>query len=276
VVDRRSGGDAVRARATRYGLRAAALAYIGLLVALPVGLVLWRTFEGGVGPAWEALTRPAALHALKLTALIALVAVPLNAAFGVLVAMALVRQEFRGKALVNAFVDLPLGVSPVVVGLALIIVYGREGWFGGWLIEHGVRVIFAWPGMVLATIFVSIPFVAREVVPVLREIGTEQEEAASTLGASGWQTFCHVTLPAIRPAIAFGVVLTTARALGEYGAVSVVSGKLAGRTETLTLHVEERFQAFDMVGAYAASVVLALLALATLAAMHLVRRRAEG
>jgi len=208
--------------------------------------------------------------------MMALIAVPLNAVFGVLCAMALVRQEFRGKSLLNAFVDLPLGVSPVVIGVAMVIVYGRTGWFGGWFLDHGVRIMFAWPSMVLATIFVSIPFVAREVVPVLREIGTEQEEAASTLGASEWQTFRLITLPAIRPAIAFGVVLTTARALGEYGAVSIVSGKLAGRTETMTLYVEERFQSFDLVGAYASSLVLALMALTTLAAMHLVRRRASA
>lgn len=271
MAERRAVGDG--SPPIRYALRVAALGYLGLLVALPVGLVLFRAFEGGVGPAWEALTRPAALHALRLTATIALIAVPLNAAFGVLVALALARHEFRGKAAVSALIDLPLGVSPVVVGLALIIVYGRTGWFGGWLLDHGVRVIFATPGMILATLFVSIPFVAREVVPVLREIGTEQEEAASTLGASDWQTFRLVTLPAIRPAIAFGVVLTTARALGEYGAVSIVSGKLSGRTETLTLHVEERFQAFDLVGAYAASVALAAMALATLGAMHLMRRR---
>jgi sulfate transport system permease protein len=258
---------------TRWLLRLAAIAYIGLLVAMPVTLVVWRTFEGGAGPVWDALTQHNAVHALKLTVLIAFVVVPLNAVFGVLCAMVLVRREFRGKRLLGAFVDLPLGVSPVVVGLALIIVYGRTGWFGGWLIDHGVRVIFAWPGMILATIFVSIPFVAREVAPVLKEIGTEQEEAARTLGASSWQTFQLITFPAIRPAIAFGVVLTMARALGEYGAVSVVSGKLAGRTETLTLFVEERFQSFDLVGAYAASLVLAAMALTTLWVMGLMRRR---
>ena len=257
----------------RYALRAVALGYLGLLIALPVAVVLWRTFEGGIAPAWDALTQPHALSALRLTAVIAAVVVPLNAAFGVVCAIALARHEFRGKRLLNVLVDLPLGVSPVVVGLALIIVYGRNGWFGGWFLDQGVRIIFAWPGMVLATLFISIPFVTREVVPVLREVGTDQEEAARTLGASGWQTFRLITLPAIRPAIAAGVVLTMARALGEYGAVSVVSGKLAGRTETLTLYVEDRFQAFDMVGAYAASLVLALLAIATLAAMHLVRRR---
>jgi sulfate transport system permease protein len=176
---------------------------------------------------------------------------------------------------VNTVVDLPLALSPVVVGLALILVYGRTGWLGPTLADWGVRVIFALPGMVLATVFVSLPFVVREVVPVLREIGDEQEQAAATLGASGWQTFWRVTLPAIRWGIAYGVVLTTARTLGEFGAVSVVSGHVAGRTNTLTLHVEERFQSFDPVGTYAASVVLALLAVATLLVLNLFQQR-EG
>jgi sulfate transport system permease protein len=256
----------------RLALRTVALGYLGLLIAFPVALLLWRTFGDGLGPAWEAMTRPAFVHALWLTLLIALITVPLNTVFGILCALALVRHNFRGKALLSAFVDLPLGVSPVVVGLAMLIVYNRrDGWFGPWLSDHDVLIIYALPGMVLATIFVSLPFVVREVVPVLREIGTDQEQAARTLGASSWQTFRHITLPAIRPGIAFGVVLTTARALGEYGAVSIVSGKLSGRTETLTLHVEERFQAFDLTGAYAASLVLALMALATLVAMRFLR-----
>ncbi len=252
----------------KYALRTIALTYLALLVAGPVGILVWRTFAGGIGPVWEALTRPAALHALYLTLLIAAIAGPLNTIFGILFALAIVRHQFRGKALLSALLDLPLGVSPVVVGLALIIVYGRRGEFGGWLADHGIRIIFAWPGMVLATIFVCIPFVAREVIPVLREIGTDQELAAQTLGASGWQTFWLVTLPAIRSGIAFGVVLTTARAIGEYGAVAIVSGKLSGRTETMTVHVEERFLNFDLTGAYTASLVLALIALVTLFAMH--------
>lgn len=256
----------------RYGLRAAALGYLTLLLVLPVGFVFWRTFENGLGPVWAAVTTPQALHALWLTLVIALVAVPANTVFGVLCALVLVRQRFRGKRLLNALIDLPFALSPVVVGLALILVYGREGWVGGWLLDQGVRIIFAVPGMVLATIFVSLPFVVREVVPVLREIGTEQDEAAATLGASPFATFWRVTLPAIRWGVTYGVVLTTARALGEYGAVSVVSGKIAGRTETLTLRVEERFQAFDLVSAYTSSVVLAILALLTLLAMNLFRK----
>ena len=252
----------------KLALRTIALAYVGLLVLGPVGVMLWRTFADGPGPVWQALTQPNALHALGLTLGIAAVAVPLNSVFGVLCAMALVRQEFRGRRALGALLSLPLGVSPVVVGLALVIVYGRNAPVGGWLAEHGVRVIFSPVGMVLATAFVTLPFVAREVAPVLREIGTDQEQAASTLGASGWETFRLVTLPAIRSGVAFGVVLTVARALGEYGAVSIVSGKLAGRTDTMTIYVEDRFLAFDLTGAYAASLVLAAVALATLVLTH--------
>jgi sulfate/thiosulfate transport system permease protein len=257
---------------TRYILRFTALGYVAALLIVPVGLVARRAFGDGVGAFWTAITTPEAMHALYLTVLIALIAVPANTIFGVLCALAIVRRRFRGHGLVNSIVDLPLALSPIVVGLALVLVYGRTGWWGGWLTGHGIDVVFALPGMVLATIFVSLPFVVREVVPVLREIGDEQEEAASTLGANAWQTFWRVTLPAIRWGVAYGVVLTTARALGEFGAVSVVSGRIAGRTETMTLHVEERFQSFDLTGAYASSVVLALLAVATLLAMTLLRK----
>ena len=253
---------------SKLALRAIALGYLGLLIAGPVGILLWQTFAGGLAPVWEALTRPAFGHALWLTLIIAAIAVPLNTVFGILFALTIVRREFRGKQILTALLDLPLGVSPVVVGLALTIVYGRRGEFGGWLADHGIRVIFALPGMVLATIFVCIPFVAREVIPVLREIGTEQEQAARTLGASDWQIFRLVTFPAIRAGVAFGIVLTMARALGEYGAVAIVSGKLSGRTETLTVHVEDRFLAFDLTGSYTASLVLAGLALLTLFVMQ--------
>jgi sulfate transport system permease protein len=207
-----------------------------------------------------------------LTFVMVAVAVPLNTIFGVLCALAIVRQRFRGRAILNALVDLPFAVSPVVVGLALLLIYGRrDGWIGPWLADHGVRVIFSTPGMILATMFVSLPFVAREVIPVLREIGTEQEQAAATLGAGTFQTFFRITLPAIRWGVAYGVVLTTARALGEFGAVSVVSGKLSGQTETATLFVEGQYQRFNATGAYAASVVLALLALVTLLAMNVIK-----
>jgi sulfate transport system permease protein len=256
----------------RYGLRFAALTYLTLLLVLPVGLVFYRTFQHGLEPVWNAMTDPDFLHALWLTLLIALIAVPLNTIFGVACALVLVRQRFRGKAVLNALVDLPFALSPVVVGLALFLVYARTGWFGPWLDAHGIQIVFALPAMVLATIFVSLPFVVREVVPVLREIGTEQEEAAWTLGASSLSTFRRITLPAIRWGVTYGVVLTTARCLGEFGAVSVVSGNLIGKTQTLTLHVNNRFQAFDLVGAYTASVVLAVLALTTLFLMNLFRK----
>jgi sulfate transport system permease protein len=257
---------------SRYLLRFAALGYLALLLAVPVSLVFINAFQDGIGAAWDSVTTPEAQHAFYLTFLMVAVAVPLNTIFGVLAALAIVRQRFRGRALLNAMVDLPFAVSPVVVGLALLLVYGRrDGWVGGWFSEQGIQIIFSTPGMILATMFVSLPFVVREVIPVLREIGTEQEQAAATLGAGSLQTFFRVTLPAIRWGVAYGVVLTTARALGEYGAVSVVSGKLSGQTETATLLVEREFQRFNATGAYAASVVLALLALVTLLAMNVIK-----
>ena len=255
--------------ASRFGLRTLALGYLGLLLLAPVGMVFWRALETGLGPVWDGVTAPAAVHAFEMTLLIAAIAVPANTIFGVLCALAIVRKPFRGKGVLNAVVDLPLALSPVVVGLALILVYARGGWFGDPLLENGIQVIFALPGMILATIFVSLPFVVREVVPVLREIGTEQEQAAAVLGANSFQTFWRITLPAIRWGVAYGVVLTTARALGEFGAVSVVSGRIAGKTETATLHVQERFDAFEYVAAYSVSVVLALIAVATLLVMNL-------
>jgi sulfate/thiosulfate transport system permease protein len=260
---------------SRLGLRFAALFYLAAILLAPVGLIFYRTFEHGLQPVWAAITTPDALHAFWLTVLIALVAVPLNTVFGVLCAIAIVRRRFPGVGVVNALVDLPLALSPVVVGLALFLLYGRGGWLGDFFINHGIRILFALPSMMLATIFVSLPFVVREVVPVLREIGTDQEQAASTLGASGFQTFRRVTLPAIRWAIAYGVVLTTARSLGEYGAVSVVSGRIAGKTETLTTHVQDAYESFDLAGAYSASVLLAALAILTLVAMSVLRPK-EG
>jgi sulfate/thiosulfate transport system permease protein len=245
----------------RYALRFASLGYLAVLLVAPVAFVFWKAFEHGVGPAWDAVTTPDALHALKVTLILTAIAVPANTIFGVMCALAIVRHRYPGAGIVNAVVDLPLALSPVVVGLALLLLYGRGGWLGG----HGI--VFALPGMVMATIFVSLPFVVREVVPVLREIGTEQEQAAATLGASAFQIFRRVTWPAIRWATAYGVVLTTARALGEFGAVSVVSGRLAGQTESLTLYVQDRYQTFDTTGAYAAAVVLALLAIGTLLLM---------
>ena len=257
----------------RLGLRTVALGYLALLLVAPVGLVFYRTFEKGIGAAWESVTTPEAQHAFWLTIQIVVIAVPLNTIFGIVAAHAIVRQRWRGRGIFNALLDLPFAVSPVVVGLALLLLYGRQGWFGDWLTENGIRVVFSMPGMVLATIFVSLPFVVREVIPVMREVGTEQEQAAETLGAGPWQTFWRITLPAIRWGVAYGVVLTTARALGEFGAVAVVSGHVVGQTETMTLRVQERFESFDLAGAYAASVVLAILALLTLISMNLLKRK---
>ena len=264
-------------RRSRVGLRVLALGYLAGLLLIPVGVVLYRTFEKGLGAFWASITTPAAIHALFLTLEVALITVPLNAVFGVAAAWALVRGRVPGKRLLDALIDLPFAISPVVVGLSLLLVYGRTGWLGPWLTEHGIQVIFSLPGIVLATIFVSMPFVAREVAPVLREVGEEQEQAAATLGASAWQSFWRVTLPSIRWGIAYGVVLSTARAIGEFGAVSVVSGKISGETDTLTLLVEKRFQNFDLAGAYAASALLAMIALATLVGMTAIgSRRSES
>ena len=253
-------------------VRTFSLAYLAAILVAPVSLIFWRAFEHGWHPFWTAISNPTAVHALKLTLEITLVAVPLNTVFGVLCAIAIVRHRVPGMGLVNALVDLPLALSPVVVGLALYLLYGRSGWFGGWLNAHGLRILFAYPGMLLATTFVSLPFVVREVVPVLREIGTEQEQAAATLGASALTTFRRITLPAIRWAVAYGVVLTAARCLGEFGAVAIVSGGIAGRTQTLTQYVQASYENFDQAGAYAASVLLAALAILTLLLMTVMRR----
>ncbi len=259
----------------RYALRVSALGYLGVLLLVPLGMVFYRAFEHGLAPAWHAVTTHEALHALYLSVLIAAIVVPLNTVFGVITALTIVRRPFPGKGLVNAVVDLPLALSPVVVGLALFLLYGRTGWLGPWFSDHGIQILFALPSMVVATAFVSLPFVVREVVPVLREIGTEQEQAASTLGAAPFQIFRRITWPAIRWAVAYGVVLTTARSLGEFGAVSVVSGHIAGKTETLTLYVQDRYENVDRVGAYSASIVLALLAVATVLLMNVFKPK-EG
>jgi sulfate transport system permease protein len=259
----------------RFGLRFVALGYLAAILVGPLAIVFWRTFEDGFGPAWDALTTPETIHAFKLTLLITAIAVPVNTVFGVVAGLAIVRKRFPGKSVLSAFIDLPLALSPVVVGLALFLLYGVDGWFGGWFEEHGIQFLFALPSMVVATIFVSLPFVAREVIPTLQEIGDEQEQAAKTLGAGGWQTFWRITLPSIRWAVIYGVILTTARCLGEYGAVAVVSGRIQGQTETATLRVQERYDAFDLAGAYAISIVLALVAILVLVAMTVIKPREE-
>ncbi len=260
----------------RLALRLIALGYLAAILVAPLLMVFYRTFEHGTDAAWNAITSPEALSAFKLTIIITAIAVPVNTVFGVVVGLLIVRRRFPGKNFLNAFVDLPLALSPVVVGLSLFLLYGREGWFGGWLERNDVQILFALPAMVLATVFVSLPFVAREVVPTLREIGDEQEQAASTLGASSWQTFWRITLPAIRWAVVYGIVLTTARCLGEYGAVAVVSGRIQGQTETATLRVEERYDSFDLAGAYAISLVLAAMAVIVLVAMVVIKPREEA
>ena len=260
----------------KYALRAAGLTYLLFLLVLPVGLICWNTFAHGVSPVIESLSSPSTLHAFKVTAQVALFSVVANTIFGVGTAILLVRHDFPGKRLLNAVIDLSIAVSPVVVGLALILVYGRFAPLGGWLADRGIDIIFSLPGMVLATIFVSLPFVVRAVAPVLQEIGTEQEQAAWTLGARPWQAFLRITLPAIRWALAYGVVLALARSLGEYGAVAVVSGRLVDQTQTVTLLVEERFQNFDQQTAYAAAFAMAVIAVLTLLLINLLRPKEDA
>ena len=260
----------------RYALRGVALAYLAAILVGPLLVVFWKTFEHGVGPAWDALSAPDTIHAFKLTLIITAIAVPLNTAFGILCALTVVRRDFPGKGVLNAFVDLPLALSPVVVGLALFLLYGRAGWFGPWMTRHGIQFLFALPAMVAATIFVSLPFVAREVVPTLREIGDEQEQAARTLGAGSWQTFWRITLPSIRAAVMYGVILTTARCLGEYGAVAVVSGRIEGQTETATTRIDDLVQNFQTSGAYAIAVVLAVIAVLVVLLMTLTKPKEDA
>lgn len=265
-------------RKARWSLRGVALLYLLLLLLLPVAVVFVKTFEHGFNVAWAWVTTPAAISALWLSLLLALIAVPLNTIFGIGAAIVLVRRRGRLAALLDVMIDLPFLVSPVIVGLALTLVYGETGWFGSWFTNHGIRIIFAVPGMALATIFVSLPFVVREVAPVLVEIGDEQEQAASTLGASSWQTFWRVTLPSIRWGVAYGVILSTARALGEIGAVLVVSSLVAGQTLTLPLLVYQRDSQIgsgSITGAYAAATELAVISLVVLLAMTLFAPRRQ-
>jgi sulfate transport system permease protein len=256
---------------TKYLLRGLALVYLLFLLVLPVGLVGWRTFEHGLGPVVDALTSENATHAFAVTISVAIWAVLANTLFGVGAALLLVRHRFPGKRLLGALIDLPLAVSPVVVGLALILVYGKFAPIGGWLERNGLQVIFSLPGMVLATVFVSLPLVVRAIVPVLEEMGDDQEQAAHTLGANRWQTFRRITVPGIRGALGYGIVLCLARALGEYGAVAVVSGRLVGQTQTATLFVEERYQNYDQTAAFTIASALALIAIVILLITKLLR-----
>ena len=262
--------------ASRWGLRFLGLGYVFLLLLAPLALIFYKTFEDGISPPIEAITSPDGLHALKLTLLMVAIAVPLNTIFGILCALLLVRHRARGSALIDAVINVPFAISPIVIGLSLFLLYGTHGWFEPGLAEAGIKILFSVPGMVIASIFVSLRFVVRETVPVLQEIGTEQEQAAQTLGANAWQTFWRITLPAIRWGVAYGVVLTTARVLGEFGAVSVVSGSVSGQTQTLPLFVAKQYENFNLPGAFGASVLLALLALSTLVAMNLLQRKEDA
>ena len=261
---------------SRWGLRVLGLGYLTMLLLIPLGMIFFKTFEDGLAPPWEAITSPDGLHALKLSLIMVAIAVPLNTVFGVICALLLVRHKSKANPFIDAIINLPFAVSPVVIGLSLFLLYGTDGWLGPTMAEAGIEVLFSVPGMVLASIFVSVPFVVRETVPVLQEIGTDQEMAASTLGANGWQTFWRITLPSIRWGVAYGIVLTTARVLGEFGAVTIVSGSITGKTQTLPLFVEKQFANFNFPGAYGASLVLALLALLTLFAMNLLKRKEDA
>jgi len=259
-------------RPVKWALRLLALGYVFLLVAWPVGLVVQHTFEDGLTNLADALSDPDIVNALKLTVMVAFWAVAINLVFGVTISILLVRYEFPGKRVLSALIDVPLSVSPVVVGLALLLVYnGRDGWFGPTLEANGYQVIFDSPGMIMATCFVALPLVIREVVPVLQEIGDDQEQAARSLGAGARQTFLRITLPSIKWAVVYGVVLSTARSLGEFGAVKIVSGNYTGRTQTATLVVEGKYQNFEQGAAYATSFLLAFVSIACLVVVAFLR-----
>ena len=248
----------------RYLARYVALGYLFLLLIVPVGLILWRTFSPGVGAFFESITTPAALSALQLSLLVVAIVVPLNVIFGVPTALVLARNRFRGKSILQAIIDLPFAVSPVVVGVALILLWGSAGALGFVENDLGFKIIFGFPGIVLASIFVTVPFVIREVEPVLHELGTDQEEAAATLGSQWWQTFWRITLPSIRWGLTYGIVLTVARTLGEFGAVIMVSSNLPGQSQTLTLLVADRYNRGAEYGAYAISTLLMAVAVIVL------------
>ncbi len=256
----------------RWLLTAAVLGWFALMILVPAAALVSRALRGGLGPFLAALVTPDAIRAFALTLRITAIATVFNTLFGVAFALVLVRHQFWGRWLADALVDLPFAVSPVIAGLVLIVLYGPDGLLGRWIEPRGIHIVYAVPGMVLACLFVTLPFVVREVVPVLRELGDEQEQAAYTLGAGRWTTFWRVTLPSIRWGVAYGVTLTVARSVGEFGALLVVSGNILGRTQTATLYVHETIESFRPEGAYAASVVLAGLSFIFLIAMEAARR----
>ena len=249
------------------------LGFIGLFLVAPLAAVFTEALRKGVGAYLHALKDPAALAAIRLTLIAAGVAVPANLVFGLAAAWAIARFQFAGRSVLLTLVDLPFAVSPVVSGLIYMLLFGLQGWLGPWLSEHNLKIVFAVPGIVLATIFVTFPFVARELIPLMQEQGSEQEQAALVLGASGWQTFWRVTLPNVKWALLYGVILCNARAMGEFGAVSVVSGHIRGKTNTMPLHVEILYNEYNFVAAFAVASLLALLALVTLAAKSAVEWR---
>jgi sulfate/thiosulfate transport system permease protein len=257
-------------------LIAIAFLYLGLVLLIPAANVFYQAFRKGFAPLLSTLTRPDFLNAAKLTISLAAISLPLNTIFGLSAAWAIARHRFPGRTLLLSIIDLPFSISPVVAGLMIVLLYGRLGWFGSWLEANDIKIVFAFPGMLLATLFVSMPFIAREVIPVLEEMGTDQEEAARTLGANDWQIFWRVVVPNIRWGLLYGLVLTNARAMGEFGAVSVVSGNIASKTQSLPLFVEESYKQYETEVAYSAAVLLALLAVVTLILKEVLERRTHN
>ncbi|WP_036483372.1 sulfate ABC transporter permease subunit CysW [Myxosarcina sp. GI1] len=249
------------------------LIYLLLVLFIPAIAVFYQAFHLGLEPFFDAINSREFWHATRLTLIMAAIAVPLNTIFGLCAAWVIARDRFRGRTLLLSIIDLPFSISPVVAGLMLVLLYGRNGWFGGWLDSINFKVIFASPGMILATMFVTLPFVAREVIPVLEAIGSEEEEAGRTLGANDWQVFWRVTLPNIRWGLLYGILLTNARAMGEFGAVSVVSGSIVGRTQTLPIFVEQAYKNYQVQAAFGAAAILALLAVITLIFKEILERR---
>jgi sulfate transport system permease protein len=252
-----------------------AIAYLFLVQYIPAINVFFEAFKKGSGPFLSNLAKPEFIHAACLTLLLAAISIPVNAVFGLCAAWAIARHKFPGRAIVLSIIDLPFSISPVVAGLMIVLLYGRQGWFGPWLQAHNIQIIFAFPGMVMATAFVSMPFVAREVIPILEEFGKDQEEVARTLGANDWQTFWRVTLPSIRWGLLYGLILTNARAMGEFGAVSVVSGNIANTTQSLPLFVEDAYKQYETEAAFSAAVLLAFLAVITLILKEILERKTQ-
>jgi len=263
-------------RWVRFALMGTALGFLFLFLALPLAAVFAEAFARGLPAYWAALAEPETRTAVWLTILIAVVVLPFNVLFGVTAAWAVAKFEFRGKSLLLTLIDLPFAVSPVVAGLVFVLIFGAQGWLGPWLQAHEIKVIFALPGMILATLFITFPYIARELIPLMQAQGKDEEEAAVSLGAGGWQMFLRVTLPNIKWGLLYGVILANARAMGEFGAVSVVSGHIRGETNTLPLHVEILYNEYNAVGAFAAASVLALLALLTLLAKTLIEWRMQA